>query len=202
MENKRRIIRQTEEVKTPPKFEPTPDGAFEIDVAGEKAGNSLIAFVEREIFRMNKKLLFDGKSSPSMYELDMALSTYEQTLFGLIALYEQAKFDAEMAKEKWTEFYNAKYMEVRNTYNTKDAQKAQWLSAKELEATVYSIYKKEVAELRANIMEMEGKRSTMQRLLSGWESYQFILGQLSRNSIASINASMSTVDLKRGDETE
>jgi uncharacterized membrane protein len=49
-------------------------------------------------------------------------------------------------------------MEIRNTYNTIDVKNSQWLSAKEIEATVYKVYKKELAELKADQIEKECKR--------------------------------------------
>lgn len=201
----RRIIQPQEQQK--PKFEPVGDEDFkvnaetEIEKIGDKKGNELVAFVEREIFKMNNKLLFNGERAPSIYELDYALATYQSTLFALIALYEQAKYDAEIAKAKYEEFYNTKYMEVRNKYNNIDVKNSQWLSAKEVEATTYSVYKKELAELKADWIAKDCERSTTERLCRGWESYQFVLGQLSRNSIAEINSS-GNPDLYRGDEVD
>ena len=136
MERKVRQINNNQEQK--PLFEPTPDDAFksQIDIAGDEASENLVRYVSEQIDRMNNKILFDGSREPSLYELDLALSTYEQTLFGLIALYEANKMEAELAKEKYNEFFNDKYMEIRNTYNTIDIKNSQWLSAKEIEATV------------------------------------------------------------------
>lgn len=201
----RRIIQPQEPPKI--KFEPVGDEDFkvnadtEIEKIAEKKGDDLLAFVEREIYKMNNKLLFNGERAPSIYELDYALATYQQTLFALTALYEQAKYDAEIAKAKYEEFYNTKYMEVRNKYNNIDVKNSQWLSAKEVEATTYSVYKKELAALKADWIEKDCERSTSERLCRGWESYQFVLGQLSRNSIAEINSS-GNPDLLRGDEVD
>lgn len=201
----RRIIQKPEEQK--PKFEPVGDEDFkinaetEIEKIGNQKGDQLVAFVEREIFKMNNKILFNGERAPSIYELDLALASYQQTLFALTALYEQAKYDAEIAKAKYEEFYNTKYMEVRNQYNNMDVKNSYWLSAKEVEATTYSKYRKELAELKADWIEKDCERSTSERLCRGWESYQFVLSQLSRNSIAEIN-STGAPDLYRGDEVD
>ena len=202
MERKIRQINNNQEHK--PLFEPTPDDAFksQIDIAGDEASENLVRYVSEQIDRMNNKILFDGSREPSLYELDLALSTYEQTLFGLIALYEANKMEAELAKEKYNEFFNDKYMEIRNTYNTIDIKNSQWLSAKEIEATVYKVYKKELAELKADQIEKDCKRSTSERLMKGWESYLWVLNTLSKNSQAEINANMKSVDLYRGDEPE
>jgi hypothetical protein len=165
-----------------------------------KAGEELLAYVDKQIQRMNSKVSFNS-GNITLYELDVALSTYEPTLFALTALYEQARFDAEVAKEKYNEWYYDKYMEIRNTYNTKDVKTAQWLSSKEIDATLFKIYRKEAAKLKAETIKAEGQRSTVERLLKGWENYAFILGQLSKNVNAQMMGSSISVDMRRGDDT-
>jgi hypothetical protein len=93
-------------------------------------------------------------------------------------------------------------MEIRNTYNTKDVKNAQWVSGKEIEATLYKVYQKDLSELKLSMIEAEGKRSTMQRLCDSWNSYLWCLNTLSKNSIAAANASISSIDMTRGDETD
>lgn len=192
MSEERKIIRREEPVKQ----------ESYIDVLAEQKGESLMEFVEKQINLMNNRLLFNGNREPSLYEINVALSTYEQTLLGLQVLYEQAKFDSEVAKAKYEEFYNVKYMEIRNTYNTKDVKNAQWLSGKEIEATLYKVYQKDLSELKLSMIEAEGKRSTMQRLCDSWNNYLWCLNTLSKNSIAAANASISSIDMTRGDETD
>jgi hypothetical protein len=192
MSEERKIIRREEPVKQ----------ESYIDVLAEQKGESLMEFVEKQINLMNNRLLFNGNREPSLYEINVALSTYEQTLLGLQVLYEQAKFDSEVAKAKYEEFYNVKYMEIRNTYNTKDVKNAQWLSGKEIEATLYKVYQKDLSELKLSMIEAEGKRSTMQRLCDSWNSYLWCLNTLSKNSIAAANASISSIEMTRGDETD
>lgn len=190
------------ETEQKPLWEPASDEAFKtcIEKEADRQGDALIAFVEKQVLKMNEKILFDGQREPSIYELDMALSTYEQTMFGLVAMYEQAKYDAQVAKEAFEEFYAEKFMEVRNQYNTIDVKKGQWLSSSEIEYTTKSIFKKELAELKADQLKKDAERSTLERLMKSWESYQFVLTQLSKNTIADMGASRITQDLYRGDE--
>ena len=168
--------------------------------ATNKAGEELLAFVDTQIQRMSKKVQFSGGGNITLYELDVALSTYEPTLFALTALYEQAKFDADTAKAIYDEWYYDKYMEIRNTYNTINVKNSQWLSAKEIEATLFKMYKQEAAKLKADVIKCEGERSTIERLLKGWENYAFILGQLSKNVNAQMMGSNMHVDMRRGDD--
>lgn len=207
----RRIIRQNTTEEEPkveqsePKVESTNTSAeyhSEIENKAEEASKKLLEYVNEQITRMDNKLLFNGDRDPSKYELDMALSQYEQTLFGLIALYETAKFEEEVAKAKYDEWYAEKYMEVRNTYNTKDVKNASWLSAKEIDATVLTKYKLMAADLKADIISKSRERSTIERLLEGWKSYLWVLNSLCKNAQAEMMANLKGIDLYRGDEQE
>lgn len=205
----RRIIRQpdnsteTEKPISEPNI-PNPKTQYtsEIEKSADKASKHLLEYVNEQITRMDNKLLFNGQREPSKYELDMALSQYEQTLFGLIALYETAKFEEEVAKAKYDEWYAEKYMEIRNTYNTKDVKNASWLSAKEIDATVLTKYKSVAAELKSDVINKGCERSTIERLLKGWESYLWVLNSLCKNAQAEMAANLKGVDLFRGDESE
>lgn len=169
-----------------------------VDIATKRANEELLAFVDKQIQRLNNKVsLLSNGGNITLNEVEIALATYEPTLFALIAIYEQAKADAAIAKAKYEEFYSEKYMEVRNQYNTKDVKNAQWLSAKEIESTAYVLYKKEFADLKAEIIKTDGQRSTVERLLRSWENYQFILTTISKNIIAQMSSSHISVDLER-----
>lgn len=173
-----------------------------IDIETGKASDQLLAYVNEQITRMDNKLLFNGQRDPSKYELDLALSQYEQTLFGLIALYETAKFEEEVAKAKYDEWYAEKYMEIRNTYNNASVKNSSWLSAKEIESTLLTKYKQRAAELKADTIKKSCERSTMERLLKGWESYLWVLNALCKNAQAEMAANLKGVDLYKGDEAE
>lgn len=172
------------------------------DIAREtnRAGEELLAYVDQQIQRMNRKVTFRNNENITLFELNIALSTYEPTLFALTALYEQAKFDAEVAEEKYNEWYYDKYMEIRNTYNTVSVKNSQWLSAKEIDATLFKTYRAQAAALKAEKIKAEGQRSTVERLLRGWENYAFILSQLSKNVNAQMMGSNIGVDMRRGDD--
>ena len=169
-----------------------------VDIATKRANEELLAFVDKQIQRLNNKVsLLSNGGNITLNEVEIALATYEPTLFALIAIYEQAKAEAAIAKAKYEEFYSEKYMEVRNQYNTKDVKNAQWLSAKEIESTAYVFYKREFADLKAEIIKTDGQRSTVERLLRSWENYQFILTTISKNIIAQMSGSHISVDLER-----
>lgn len=195
---------QSEPEVSSPAFQDVQDNSSPspIDIETEKASDQLLAYVNEQITRMDNKLLFNGQRDPSKYELDLALSQYEQTLFGLIALYETAKFEEEVAKAKYDEWYAEKYMEIRNTYNNASVKNSSWLSAKEIESTLLTKYKQRAAELKADTIKKSCERSTMERLLKGWESYLWVLNALCKNAQAEMAANLKGVDLYKGDEAE
>ena len=190
--------KEAESTDSPAVWEAFAEGS-DIENELNKAGEELLAYVDKQIQRMNNKVNFSS-GDVSLYELDVALSTYEPTLFALTAVYEQARFDAEAAKEKYNEWYYDKYMEIRNRYNTIDVKTAQWLSSKEIDATLFKTYRKEAAKLKAEMIKAEGQRSTVERLLKGWENYAYILGQLSKNINAQMMGSSIGVDIRRSDD--
>ena len=190
--------KEAESTASPAVWEAFAEGS-DIENELNKAGEELLAYVDKQIQRMNNKVNFSS-GDVSLYELDVALSTYEPTLFALTAVYEQARFDAEAAKEKYNEWYYDKYMEIRNQYNTIDVKTAQWLSSKEIDATLFKTYRKEAAKLKAEMIKAEGQRSTVERLLKGWENYAYILGQLSKNINAQMMGSSIGVDIRRSDD--
>ena len=173
--------KEAESTASPAVWEAFAEGS-DIENELNKAGEELLAYVDKQIQRMNNKVNFSS-GDVSLYELDVALSTYEPTLFALTAVY-----------------YYDKYMEIRNRYNTIDVKTAQWLSSKEIDATLFKTYRKEAAKLKAEMIKAEGQRSTVERLLKGWENYAYILGQLSKNINAQMMGSSIGVDIRRSDD--
>jgi len=183
------------------KFELAEDEPIIIDVSQEvfeKKGQDLISFVEKQICKMNESLLFDGSRQPSFFELNRALCSFEQVLLSLIVLYEDQRFLAKQAKELFDIWFAEKSITIRDRENLKDLAATKWLSSNEVERKVIVENKKEYSGHRASIILEESKESTLRRLIDGWNSYQFILSNLSKNAQAELGASMRGVD---SDET-
>ena len=161
------------------------------DIVGTEFDNAeerLIQFVSRQIDKMNENLLFDGKKEPSLYELNISLVNYQRILLALTSLYNETKFDVSKKEEEYDAWYAEKFIETRNRLNPRNEPQSKWFTAKEIEFVVKSENKEKHAKFRARIAEAECKRSLVERLIKGWENYQFILGQLSKNSIAEADA--------------
>ena len=165
------------------KFVSSVDEEFQI------AEQKLVTYVSRQLELMDNNLIFKGNKQPSLYELDLALCSYEHVLTSLNELYNAARWEVRKAEEAYDEWYAIVFIEMRNELNPRNEPKSRWYSATEIEYAVKARYKQEHAKFRAAITLAEQKRSMMERLVEGWKSYQFILCQLSKNSIAEYDIS-------------
>ena len=178
--------------ETEPLYKRADDFIFEDDkIADTKTADAMTAaeslfidFVSKQVTKMDQKLLFDGKSSPPLQLIDRALMQHEHVMLALTALYEQARWKWNAAKEAFTEWEAVKYLEVRNEVNRKDEAVAKWYKKEEIDRMLIVKYRKEYAQLKAEIQLSEAKVSLFRRLIDSWNSYAFQLGQLSRNGIA------------------
>jgi hypothetical protein len=160
--------------------------------AMSEAETQFIEFVSKQITKMDQKLLFDGNSSPPLQLIDRALMQHEHVMLALTALYEQARWKWNAAKEAYNEWEAVKFLEVRHEVNKKDEAVAKWYKKEEIDRMVIVKYRKEYAALKAQLQLAESKVSLFRRLIDSWNSYAFQLGQLSRNGIAEKNSSDMT----------
>lgn len=191
-----RVIVENEKEKT--LFQPADDGigSAEADLSTTKAADimnfyedQLIKFVSEQVTKMDQKLLFDGNSSPPLPLIDKAIMQHEHVTLALTALYEQARWAWNTAKESYAEWHAIKFLEVRTEVNKKEDPRAKWFKDTEIEYMIISKYTKEVADFKAKIQLADAKVSLFRRLIESWNQYAFQLGQLSRNGIAERNSS-------------
>lgn len=191
-----RVIVENEKEKT--LFQPADDGigSAEADLNKTKAADimnfyedQLIKFVSEQVTKMDQKLLFDGNSSPPLPLIDKAIMQHEHVTLALTALYEQARWAWNTAKESYAEWHAIKFLEVRTEVNKKEDPRAKWFKDTEIEYMIISKYTKEVADFKAKIQLADAKVSLFRRLIESWNQYAFQLGQLSRNGIAERNSS-------------
>lgn len=191
-----RVIVENEKEKT--LFQPADDGigSVEADLNKTKAADimnfyedQLIKFVSEQVTKMDQKLLFDGNSSPPLPLIDKAIMQHEHVTLALTALYEQARWAWNTAKESYAEWHAIKFLEVRTEVNKKEDPRAKWFKDTEIEYMIISKYTKEVADFKAKIQLADAKVSLFRRLIESWNQYAFQLGQLSRNGIAERNSS-------------
>lgn len=143
-----------------------------------------LAFVNEQIEKMDKKLLFWGDSSPPFSVLNKALLDHSHVMLALTSLYEHSRIEVSKAKEIFDEWHAIKFLEIRTQVNRDDIAKNKWYSEKEIEYMIRSKYKSEYAIRKSEYELAESKRSTLQRMIDSWASYQYILSQLSRNTIS------------------
>lgn len=155
--------------------------------AFDEAEQKLLVFVKTNLDKMKNNLI-SQQDYPTLDRINKALIEYEQIQFSLNYLYNRVKFDVERAQYEYDSFFAQAYMNVKEEYNRKDNKK-EWYSVKEIEYTVQNKFKNKLSQLRAKIAAAESRRSFCERQCRGWEAYQFVLTQLSKNLIADANAS-------------
>jgi hypothetical protein len=99
-------------------------------------------------------------------------------------------------------FIKIKKSEVRTKYNKIDAKKSSWLSATDIEATVHSVYRNDIAKLEAKAIELRREASYLKSMQKTWSDYLWVLRSLKDMSIAEMNGMKFTPDLRRGDELD
>ena len=168
----------------------------------EDSTQKLVNYIEEKMKYFNNKLTFAsaGINPPTPYEIQMAFSTWVQTSFSINAMYEFAQTDADNAEAELDQYIKIKKSEVRTKYNKIDAKKSSWLSATDIEATVHSVYKNDIAKLEAKAIELRREASYLKGMQKTWENYLWVLRSLKDMSMAEMNGMRFTPDLRRGDE--
>ena len=170
----------------------------------EDTTQRLVNYIEEKMEYFNNRLTFyaAGINPPTPYEIEMALSTWVQTSMSINAMYEFAQTDADNAEAELRQYMNIKKSEVRMKYNKIDAKKASWLSATEIEATVYSVYRNDISKLESKCIELRREASYLNNIRKTWSDYLWVLRSLKDMSVAEMNGMKVTPDLKRGDEID
>lgn len=169
-------------------FNLSPTDSTNVDVIGAaygEANKKLVEFVSKNIELMQSHLLKD--SIPDIQSINKAYIDYLPISFSLNNLYQKVKFDASKAQHEY-ELFDDQAMYATKTELNRDDNKKTWYSATELKNAAHTKYKSMYAKLNAKVDLAEGRRSFVERLCKAWDSWQFGLGQISRNLIAEANA--------------
>lgn len=156
-----------------------------IEVSYTEADKKLTKFVEENIAIMQTHLL--SAKSLDLQSINNAYINYMSVSLSLNSLYQKVKLNAAKAKENLDFFDDQAMNETKQELNREDNRK-NWYSATELKAAAHTKYKARYAQLHAKADLAESRRSFVERLCKAWESWQFGLGQLSRNLVAEANA--------------
>lgn len=167
-----------------------------------ESDDAFFEWLKEQMDYMESKLMLVQDYLPSVYEIDYAMMRWPSVSDHLTTIIGGAERAYENATKRRDAFYNCKYMEVRNTYNTLDTKKAMWLSATEISATVYSKYQSEFAILDTDIVDSKTKLSTAKNMQKTWDNYLTILKAIEYRAKSEMQGNMSAPDLKRGDELD
>lgn len=161
------------------------DSSLTIGAAYGAANEKLVTFIEKNVMLLKENLL--KSSFPDLQAINRAYINYMPLLLSLTSLYQRVKFDADKAQKELDLFDDQAMDSVKKELNRDDNRKT-WYSSSELKAAAHTKYKAKYAALQAKVALAEGRRSFIERLCKAWDTWQFGLGQLSRNLIAEANA--------------
>lgn len=156
-----------------------------IGVTYGEANKKLVEFVSKNIMLMKNNLI--KSELPDLQSINKAYIEYLPISFSLNSLYQRVRFDA-MKAQKELELFDDQAMYTTKMELNREDNKKTWFSATELKNAAHTKYKSKYAQLNAKVDLAEGRRSFVERLCKAWDSWQFSLGQLSRNLIAEANA--------------
>lgn len=162
-----------------------------IDAAYTEADRKLTEFVSKNVMLMQEHLLKD--ELPDIASINKAYIDSLPTSIALNRLYQKVLLNTAKAREK-LELFDDQAMDATKKELNRDDNKRTWYSATELKAAAHTKYKAKYAQLHAQYDLAEGRRNFIERLCKAWDSWQFSLGQLSRNLIAEAHA--NGLDLK------
>jgi len=167
---------------------PMPDSLTDISPEAEQ---KLIMFCEEQIARMSRYASLNNEEGQiGFYELNKALSEYQNINLALISLGVMAKVEYTKAKEAFEDWYSEKYIQVRNELNPRSISTSKWYAAKEIEMEVRNRYREEYKQKLLDMEYAEYKVALMRRLQDSWAAHQFVLARLSRNIEADIRGSI------------
>lgn len=156
-----------------------------IEHAYGEANKKLVTFVSKNIEIMKAHLL--RSTFPSLQDINKAYINYLPVSCSLNDLYQKVRFEEKKAQEEYN-LFDDQAMNATKLELNRDDNKRTWFSAAELKSAAHTKYKSKYAQLSARVALAEGRRSFVERLCKAWDSWQFGLGQISRNMIAEANA--------------
>ena len=99
-------------------------------------------------------------------------------------------------KDAFKEWFALKFITIRDEVNPKNSPASKYYSSKEIEYMVIANNKEEYSKFRSAMALADHEKSTISRMIEGWKGYQFILQQLSKNSIAEMEAAVRSKDVE------
>ena len=158
----------------------------------EDSEQSFIEFVETQIAKIKKYTKLGQDGQLTFFDLNQALSEYQNINLTLIAMYNISKLDYHTENEDFETWYANRFLEIRERENPKTIAPGKWASTKEIEMMVRSSYSTEFTKRKHSLNMKEHQMRFLRRLTESWSSQQFILSTLSKNvqsEVAGLNVS-------------
>lgn len=148
--------------------------------------DELLAYVEDQLNKMPKFYNIDPKNI-DIAEIEKAMLTWNEVYERLVSLEVTAKMKASKSKENYDIFFNQKYLEITKRENTDEKKASKWLSSTEIERLVKIENTKEYLEYKEKMDIDDAVVAYMRRRLESWQSYNFILANVSKIESTKVN---------------
>lgn len=142
---------------------------------------AFLEYVQEKLAEIRKYSQLGKDGMLTFFDLNQALSEYQNTNLTLIALHAIARNEFKRSEEEFEDWYAEKYVLVREVENPKSISPGKWASQKEIEYLVRTQYSKEFKEKKHELNLKESQIAFLRRLCESWSSQNFILSNLSKN---------------------
>jgi len=160
------------------------------EIVTPEAEQRLVAYCEEQISKMSRyAALNNAEGQLGFYELNRALSEYQNINLSLIGIEVLAKNEHARAIEAFEEWYADKYITEREILNPRSMSTTKWYAAKEIEMQVRTKHKADYTRLNNERIYAEHKVAMLRRMLDSWTAHQFVLARLSKNVEAELGGS-------------
>lgn len=184
-----------DEIEVRPRSSRAEELRKEVEESSKKTKEDFLKYVQDQISRMKSQLhLGDNSRDLTFFELNNALKEYQEINWTLMSLYATAKVEHKEIEEAYETWYADKFVTIRERENRKDMSAQKWASQKELELMVRKETGVEFAQKRKELIYAEARMAFMRRLLESWQSHQYVLGALSKNT----QVEASTMGFEKG----
>lgn len=166
---------------------PSQNGALNGDDVGEvysEAEAKLLAKVSEVIDLMSKHMLPPEEILLNLTDINNVLLWYEDVAIKLGKITSRMQMNVSSAKDRFTVWKARKISEKTAEVNGRSTEaKKLWYSPTQIEDMVISENETAWSRLRADIARAEAEWAFVNRMTDTWAGYQFVINQLSKNTI-------------------
>lgn len=132
-----------------------------------------------EKYSQHNKIVKDGNIS--LLELNNALCEYLNVYTVLTIEYEKLDLEYQFEKAKFNEWYDEKWVNIRNELNPIDLPASKWVGKQEIDSTLKVRFKDEFRLYNTALIIKEKEVALLRRIVDGYKKMDSILQTLAYN---------------------